>query len=423
MKVIKIMCQGADAVDYHKILDFQGKLKDLSPEDAARLDKEMLDYGFNSPIHVWKKGKKLWNLDGHQRIKRVRFLVEEEGYKIGRIPIDYIKAKSMKDARHILLSRVSQYGKVNPRGLYDFLEDSQIHISEAVSAFQIPEIDMEQFQVKFFVDPEKQKEQEEKDNAVPNKAKSICKLGELWILGDHRLMCGDATNVDNVDKLMTGQKADMVFTDPPYGVSYQKKVESIANQSKSRKLSKILNDDIDPTQLYKDSFSLLKSIMNESCSFYITSPQGGPQMELMVAMDESGLRARHQLIWVKNAPVFSMGRLDYDYKHEPILYGWNKKHKHRGKGEFKNSIWEISREQNKLHPTMKPISLIENALLNSSDENNIVVDIFGGSGSTLIACEKTSRKCFMIEIDPHYCDVIIERWENYSGKKAKKEKR
>ena len=133
-------------------------------------------------------------------------------------------------------------------------------------------------------------------------------------------------------------------------------------------------------------------------------------------------KVKHELIWVKDAPVFSMGRLDYDYKHEPIMYGWKKKHNFIGKGEYTKSVWEIKRTENKLHPTMKPVELIINAIKNSSNDKDNVIDYFLGSGSTLIACEKTNRKCFGMEIDPHYCDVIVKRWEDYTGNKAERVK-
>ena len=137
-------------------------------------------------------------------------------------------------------------------------------------------------------------------------------------------------------------------------------------------------------------------------------------MMMMMMMMKENWQIKHELIWVKSSPVFSMGRLDYDYQHEPILFGWKKKHNFYGKGKFLKSIWEIPKpSKSDLHPTMKPIELIENALLNSSVNDNIVVDIFLGSGSTLIACEKTGRVCYGMEIDPHYCSVIIERYKKW----------
>ena len=154
----------------------------------------------------------------------------------------------------------------------------------------------------------------------------------------------------------------------------------------------------------------------DDCPIYVTMPQGGTHMMMMMMkMRDSGWQVKHELIWVKNSPTFSMGRLNYDYQHEPILYGWKKTHKWVGKGKFNKSIWEIDKPKKcDLHPTMKPIELIENALLNSSEENDIILDLFGGSGSTLIACEKNNRNARLMELDPHYCDVIRKRYTKWA---------
>ena len=144
-------------------------------------------------------------------------------------------------------------------------------------------------------------------------------------------------------------------------------------------------------------------------------------MMMMMMIAKAGWQVKHELMWLKNSPTFSMNRLDYDYKHEPILYGWNKKHEFYGNGEFTKSVWEYDKPRKcNLHPTMKPIALIVNALLNSSQEGDNIIDVFGGSGSTLIACEQLNRKCYMMEMSPKYVDVIIKRWEEYTGKKAVK---
>lgn len=261
------------------------------------------------------------------------------------------------------------------------------------------------------------------EDEVPEHVEPITKLGDCYHLGVHRLLCGDSTSIDAVEKLMNGEKADMVFTDPPYGVNYQKKTQEIANQSKSRHTSKISGDDLsvdDLKDILSTAFSNIDLVLADKSCYYVCSPQGGELGLMMMMMQEANLICRHMIIWVKNAPVFSMNRLDYDYKHEPILFGWSKNRTHNKlmEGEFKNSVWEVSREQNKVHPTMKPTALPENAIRNSCPHNGNVIDLFGGSGSTLIACEKTNRKCFMMELDPHYCDVIVARWEKYTGKKA-----
>ena len=160
--------------------------------------------------------------------------------------------------------------------------------------------------------------------------------------------------------------------------------------------------------------------MNNPSSYYSFMPQGGEQMMMMMALKESGFQVKHELIWVKNNHV--LGRVDYAYKHEPICYGWPEKttHKFYAK-DFKTSIFEFNKPtSSKLHPTMKPIDILEELIQNSSNKNMTVFDPTIGSGSTLIACEKTGRKCYGMEIDPHYVSVIIKRWEDFTGKKAVK---
>ena len=261
---------------------------------------------------------------------------------------------------------------------------------------------------------------EVEEDEVPEEVEPVCKRGEIWQLGEHRLMCGDSTSAEDVSRLMEGSKANLLFTDPPYGVSYEKKTKEVL---KSKNYTKIQNDDLKLDQFKDflfDVFTNARASLLDSASYYVFSCQGGDQEMMMMMMRECGIPCRHQIIWVKDAPVFSMGRLDYDYKHEPILYGWVKKHDFQRKGEQDKSVWEFKRTENKLHPTMKPVPLIANALLNSTKGEEVVLDLFGGSGSTLIACEQLNRKCRMMELDPHYCDVIIARWEKLTGKKAVK---
>lgn len=247
------------------------------------------------------------------------------------------------------------------------------------------------------------------------------KRGDIWQLGEHRLMCGDSTVITDVEKLMNGEKADLLFTDPPYNVNIEQKKKKILH---CNEYNKIENDNL-PMDEFKeflsDVFKNAYVSLKETASYYVFSCQGGDQeMMMMMMMRESGIPCRHQIIWVKDAPVFSMGRLDYDYKHEPILYGWVKKHEFYRKGEQDKSVWNFARTANKLHPTMKPVELVGNALKNSTKQEDLVLDLFGGSGSTLIACEQLKRKCRIMELDTHYCDVIITRWEKLTGKKAER---
>ena len=279
------------------------------------------------------------------------------------------------------------------------------------------DMDLLGFDEELDIDDEEQKEIEEVDVPEPPKVAKT-KMGDIYQLGEHRLMCGDSTSKECVDELMDGNKADLLFTDPPYNVSFEDKSKNVL---KRQEYSHIENDNLsmdDFKAFLGKVFTNANNSLNDDASYYVFSCQDGDNEMMMMMMRENGLKCRHQIIWVKEAPVFSMGRLDYDYKHEPILYGWKKKHNFYRKGDQDKSVWEYNRTSNKLHPTMKPVELIGNALKNSTKQNDLVIDLFGGSGSTLIACEQLNRKCYMMELDPKYCDVIIKRWETLTGGKA-----
>lgn len=255
-----------------------------------------------------------------------------------------------------------------------------------------------------------------------------CQRGDIWQLGDHRLMCGDSTKVDDVQMLMGGAEADMVFTDPPYNVAIGDKNKMLNKTLPGRHMiERNLDGDVFQSDeecsrsLWLPAFSSMRSVARDKCAIYVTMPQGISHIALTMAVQSAGWNVKHEIIWVKNIATFSLGRLDYDYKHEPICFGWNKSHKKIGKGKFHTSVWEINKEtKTGLHPTMKPIELMVNAILNSSEDTDNILDCFGGSGSTLMACEQTGRHCYMMEYDEHYCDVIIARWEKYTGRKATK---
>lgn len=292
--------------------------------------------------------------------------------------------------------------------------------------FDISDIDMAEFGFDMTAFEEQSEPAEivedDFDEELPDEPKS--KLGDIWQLGRHRLMCGDSTKLDDWGTLMNGEKADMVFTDPPYNVAIGSKNAFLNSvQPSGRCTEDIANDkgmsdeEIGET-LWLPAFENMRAISNDCCNIYVTMPQGGTHM-MMMMMAKAGWQVKHELMWEKNAPTFSMGRLDYDYQHEPICYGWNKTHCFYGKGEQNKSIWKYDKPRKcDLHPTMKPIPLVANAILNSSKENDIIIDGFGGSGTTLIACEQTNRNARMIEFDPKYVDVIINRWEQFTGQKA-----
>ena len=265
------------------------------------------------------------------------------------------------------------------------------------------------------LDVDKWKEDEVVEDEVPEVTENpVSKLGEVYQLGRHRIMCGDSTKIEDVEKLMGGKKADMVFTDPPYSVNYEKKQNEILG---NKAYNHIENDDMSvkdiSEQIWRPVFKNLYDMANDDCSFYMTMPQGGDQMMMMMMMMSENWQVKHELIWVKPSPVFSMGRLNYDYKHEPIIFGWKKTHNWYGFGKYTKSVWEIARESDKSHPTMKPVELVANAIQNSTKNDDIVIDYFLGSGSTLIACEQTNRICYGMEIDPKYIDVIRKRYAKF----------
>lgn len=256
------------------------------------------------------------------------------------------------------------------------------------------------------------------DKAVEEIKEPICKKGDIWQLGNHRLLCGDATKKEDVKRLMNRQRADMVFTDPPYGVDYSEKntfLNAIARGNRIQ--TPIENDNIENYNLFYGGFlKHFKNILNDYNSFYITI-SGQKLLQLLEELKKLEYKTSQILVWCKNNHV--LGRQDYYNKHELMIYGWVGKHKFYGC--FQTTIWEIDKPlKSDLHPTMKPIELCSKAINNSSKIGMIILDLFGGIGSTLIACEQLNRICYMMEIDPIYCDVIIKRWEKYSNKKAVK---
>ena len=253
-----------------------------------------------------------------------------------------------------------------------------------------------------------------------------CKKGDIWQLGDHRLMCGDSTDLETVKRLMGGVLADMVFTDPPYGVAIGDKNKALQSVQKAgRIVENIANDTASVDELYKILTAAMTNVRlncKDDACYFVTAPQGGGLgLMMMMMMRDSGLEVRHNLVWRKNSPTFSIGRLDYDYQHEPIMYTWTKSHHNYRRGKYRTTIWDFDKPRKcDLHPTMKPVELVANCLLDGTREGDIVLDAFGGSGTTLVACEQLGRMCRMMELDPHYCDVIIARWEKMTGKEAVK---
>ena len=245
--------------------------------------------------------------------------------------------------------------------------------------------------------------------------------GQLWRLGEHRILCGDSARVEDVTRVMAGEKATLVFTDPPYGVAIGAKNRMLNSfQPSERNLTDMEYDQVTPGELKKmllACFRLVRTICADDCSVFVCSPQDGKLGMMTTIMQEVGMEVRHVLIWAKNCATFSLGRLDYDYQHESILFTWIKKHKRNMGGQFKTSLWTVDKPRKcKEHPTMKPVELPENAILNHTDPGDVVYEPFSGSGTTILASERTRRKCRAIEISPGYVAVAIQRWADATGK-------
>lgn len=244
---------------------------------------------------------------------------------------------------------------------------------------------------------------------LPEEPKS--KYGDIYKLGNHYLMCGDSTKQEDVDKLMNNELADLVITDPPYNVNYEGKTEDSL---------KIMNDHLDNEKFYsflKQAHDNLYSHTKDGGSIYVfhADTEG---FNFRKAFIDSGYKLAQCLVWIKN--TFVMGRQDYQWRHEPILYGWKLGASHYFIDDRTlSTVLEFDKpNRNAEHPTMKPVELVAYLIRNSSKKDNIILDLFGGSGSTLIACEQLERRAYMMELDPKYCDVIIDRWEKFTNQKA-----
>jgi DNA modification methylase len=260
-------------------------------------------------------------------------------------------------------------------------------------------------------------EGETDDDAVPDVSETpISRSGDVWLLGGHRLLCGDSTVAESYDRLLDGTQVDMVFTDPPYNVNY-------ANSAKDKMRGKdraILNDNLGDGFYDFLLMALTPTIAHCRGGIYVAMSSSELDV-LQAAFRAAGGKWSTFIIWSKN--TFTLGRADYQRQYEPILYGWREGAQRHWCGDRdQGDVWNIKKPQkNDLHPTMKPVELVERAIRNSSRPGNVVLDPFGGSGTTLIAAEKSGRIARMIELDPKYVDVIVRRWQGWTGKQATRE--
>lgn len=383
-----------------------------SPEQIKQIAASIKEFGFTNPVIVSREKGELLLIAGHGRIIAASLL--------GMTDVPAVVLTGLTEAQRRALVLSDNKLALNAGWDEALLAAELLSLQDvpdllALTGFSDKEIDGLLGGAVGLTD----------EDAVPEPPPTpISVLGDMWLLGGHRVLCGDSTSPEDVALLMGGDKADMVFTDPPYGVSIGDKNKMLNSVQKAgRCVENIKSDTLKPDDLkiiLLAAFKNAREVMNNCCAVYVCSPQGGGLgMMMMMMMMEAGLEIRHVLNWIKNQPTFSLGRLDYDYQHEPILFTWKKSHKKIMAGEHRTSCWFIDKpRESKLHPTMKPVAIPENAILNSSDSGDLVLDIFGGAGSTLIAAEKTGRRCRMMELDPKYVDVIVKRWQEFTGKEA-----
>ena len=333
-------------------------------------------------------------LAGHTRLKALKKLKWKEVECVRKTGL----TEEQKKKYRILDNKTNELAEWD----FDLLEE------------EIADLDFDGFDFGFdmsaFEEPQEIVEDEPPE--VDEDSEPITQLGDIWQLGEHRLMCGDSTDKATVELLMDGKKADMVFTDPPYGVSYTGGLQFKNGTVEKNNREMIKNDDVD---IYEDVFRILSQFSNGACYVWFADTKAAT---LYNAAEKYG-EIHALIIWVKNGGYGALNA-NYKQKHEPCLYWKPKNAKLNFCGATtETTVWEVNKDGvNEYHPTQKPIALPAKAISNHDAET--VLDLFGGSGSTLIACEQLNRTCYMMELDPKYCDVIIKRWETFTGKKAVK---
>ncbi len=424
--MIVINCTGSDTIQLHELTEFQGELKERSAGDVEKIIKSIKKHGFSFPFFVWKNDGKNNVMDGHGRLKALQQMAAA-GEEIPALPCVYISAKDEAEAKEKLLKLNSQYGHMTADSVAAFLGDIKIDFDELALPDGVLDLGK--------LEPEETKDDDEAPALKPDEV-ADSQRGQLYRLGRHFLYCGDSTSAEDMAALMQGTRADLIVTDPPYNVDYHG----------GTGLS-IQNDNMDGTafrefltKAFKNMFTSLKAGGAFYC-WYVDSES----VNFNEALKAAGAKVFQNLIWVKNSLV--LGHLDYQKKHEPCLYGWKNGANHywdgrrdlttvydekpnykkmskeellqeitklRGDNVPNTIIYEDKPARNEEHPTMKPVKLFQRLIKNSSKEDDAILDPFGGSGTTIIACEKLNRTAYVNEIDPHYCDVIRKRWTKWA---------
>lgn len=406
----------------------------ISSEELSKLTNSIEEFGLVDPIIINLKNMNI--IGGHQRYDAIYNSAALNGEfnqelnlirmgDVGWVFLDTelnIKSDDHEKALNLALNKISgewDYIKLEP-----LLEDLTLsNVDLELTGFD--DLELDELDVDFTGD--ENYSDETRDNYIETEDDEFesddeidvtVHEGDIYQLGNHRLMCGDSCVEEDVNKLLDGVKIDSLITDPPYGVDYSQKNEYLNEWNKGNRVERDIKNDA--LENYREFFGgFLSNIIpnfNEYNTFYIFM-SGKELHNLRLAIEDVGCYCADYLIWLKNNHVLS--RKDYSAKHEFACYGWYGKHKYYG--GFSTTILEYDKpHKSDLHPTMKPIPLIARLICDGSPENGVIFDAFGGSGTTLMACEQTNRKCYTIELEPYYCQVIINRWEKYTGEKAEK---
>ena len=387
-----------EKISIDKLIPYANNARTHSDEQVAQIAASIREFGFNNPVLIAEDDT---IIAGHGRVMAARKLnlSEVPCLRVSHLTETQRKAYILADNKLALNA-----GWENNLLSLELTELADSGFDITLTGFTQEEMDA--------LKPIEVTEGLTDEDAVPDVPEEpVTKLGDVWLLGKHRVMCGDSTSIDAVETLCSGQLVDMWLTDPPYNVAYEGKTKdalTIKNDSMG---------DSEFRQFLRDCYVAADAVMKPGAVFYIwhADLEG---YNFRGAANDAGWKVRQCLVWKKQTMV--MGRQDYHWKHEPCLYGWKDGAGHLWASDRKQTtILEFDRpSRNGEHPTMKPVALFEYQLLNNTKGGDIVLDSFGGSGTTLIAAEKNGRVARLMELDPKYCDVIVKRWQDFTGKKA-----
>jgi site-specific DNA-methyltransferase (adenine-specific) len=404
------MAQRIELWPLDRLKPYERNARTHSAEQVAQIAASIVEFGFTNPILV-DSGDGI--IAGHGRLQAAREL------GLSTVPVvvlDYLSDRQRRAyvlADNQLALNAGWDLELLRTELQDLVADdfdlSVIGFSDEELEDLLPEVEE--------LPPE-----DADDEAVPEvPAEPITKPGDVWLLGKHRLMCGDSTSLTEVERLMAGGKADLLLTDPPYNVAVVGGNHSLSPEERKKQGGLVIENDSmsdeDFRQFLRDVYTAADLVMHPGAVFYIWHADS-EGYNFRGAARDVGWQVRQCLIWNKNSLV--MGRQDYHWKHEPCLYGWKEGAGHYwGSDRSQTTVLDFNRpSRNGEHPTMKPVELFQYQVENSSKRKSVVLDLFGGSGTTAIACEKTGRQARLMELDPRYCDVIVKRWQAFTGKRA-----